>query len=138
VNFSNFLRTKEFSFAFSFFFKPMQKRYINWWVWSFSKQIKIHFFYILKWYLFIFLKIIVFSTCSIWILFYAFLLRANVFVNKALFSKLLEHFLFSFWNGLKKWICIYSSSKSTYFLLIGTLGIIFFAIFFREPPRMVK
>lgn len=24
------------------------------------------------------------------------------------------------------------------FLLIGTLGIIFFAIFFREPPRMVK
>jgi len=24
------------------------------------------------------------------------------------------------------------------FLLIGTLGIIFFAIFFREPPRLVK
>ena len=24
------------------------------------------------------------------------------------------------------------------FLLIGTLGIIFFAIFFREPPRIVK
>jgi photosystem II PsbT protein len=24
------------------------------------------------------------------------------------------------------------------FLLIGTLGIIFFAIFFREPPRMLK
>nr|YP_009104816.1 T protein of photosystem II [Symbiochloris handae]AIT93345.1 T protein of photosystem II [Symbiochloris handae] len=23
-------------------------------------------------------------------------------------------------------------------LLIGTLGIIFFAIFFREPPRIVK
>jgi len=23
-------------------------------------------------------------------------------------------------------------------LLIGTLGIIFFAIFFREPPRVVK
>jgi photosystem II PsbT protein len=75
----------------------------NWWVWSFSKQIKIHFF----------------SFEAI---------------------------------QLEKWICIYSSSKSTYllttfhfmealvytFLLIGTLGIIFFAIFFREPPRMVK
>ena len=24
------------------------------------------------------------------------------------------------------------------FLLVGTLGIIFFAIFFREPPRIVK
>jgi len=24
------------------------------------------------------------------------------------------------------------------FLLVGTLGIIFFAIFFREPPRVVK
>nr|ALO21658.1 T protein of photosystem II [Stephanosphaera pluvialis] len=24
------------------------------------------------------------------------------------------------------------------FLLIGTLGIIFFAIFFREPPRIAK
>nr|ALO63368.1 T protein of photosystem II [Carteria sp. SAG 8-5]AYQ94381.1 photosystem II protein T [Chloromonas rosae] len=24
------------------------------------------------------------------------------------------------------------------FLLVGTLGIIFFAIFFREPPRMLK
>ena len=24
------------------------------------------------------------------------------------------------------------------FLLIGTLGVIFFAIFFREPPRIVK
>jgi photosystem II PsbT protein len=24
------------------------------------------------------------------------------------------------------------------FLLIGTLGIIFFSIFFREPPRIVK
>jgi photosystem II PsbT protein len=24
------------------------------------------------------------------------------------------------------------------FLLIGTLGIIFFAIFFRDPPRIVK
>jgi photosystem II PsbT protein len=24
------------------------------------------------------------------------------------------------------------------FLLIGTLGIIFFAIFFREPPRVIK
>lgn len=24
------------------------------------------------------------------------------------------------------------------FLLIGTLGIIFFAIFFREPPRIIK
>nr|AEQ94203.1 photosystem II T protein [Eutreptia viridis] len=24
------------------------------------------------------------------------------------------------------------------FLLIGSLGIIFFAIFFREPPRIVK
>jgi len=49
-------------------------------------------------------------------------------------------------------ICHYYSQKSIYllttfhfmealvytFLLIGTLGIIFFAIFFREPPRMVK
>ena len=49
-------------------------------------------------------------------------------------------------------VCIYSSQKSKYefttfhsmealvytFLLLGTLGIIFFAIFFREPPRMVK
>lgn len=49
-------------------------------------------------------------------------------------------------------IYIYSFLKSTFllttfhfmealvytFLLIGTLGIIFFAIFFREPPRMVK
>nr|ALP86095.1 photosystem II T protein [Phacus orbicularis] len=26
----------------------------------------------------------------------------------------------------------------TFFLLVGTLGIIFFAIFFREPPRIVK
>nr|YP_007517062.1 photosystem II T protein [Euglena viridis]AFS18253.1 photosystem II T protein [Euglena viridis] len=24
------------------------------------------------------------------------------------------------------------------FLLVGTLGVIFFAIFFREPPRIVK
>jgi photosystem II PsbT protein len=24
------------------------------------------------------------------------------------------------------------------FLLVGTLGIIFFAIFFREPPRIVR
>jgi photosystem II PsbT protein len=24
------------------------------------------------------------------------------------------------------------------FLLVGTLGIIFFSIFFREPPRMLK
>jgi photosystem II PsbT protein len=24
------------------------------------------------------------------------------------------------------------------FLLVGTLGIIFFAIFFREPPRIIK
>jgi photosystem II PsbT protein len=24
------------------------------------------------------------------------------------------------------------------FLLVGTLGIIFFAIFFREPPRIAK
>ena len=24
------------------------------------------------------------------------------------------------------------------FLLIGTLGIIFFSIFFRDPPRMIK
>jgi photosystem II PsbT protein len=24
------------------------------------------------------------------------------------------------------------------FLLVGTLGIIFFSIFFREPPRIVK
>nr|YP_009106182.1 T protein of photosystem II [Binuclearia lauterbornii]AIT95029.1 T protein of photosystem II [Binuclearia lauterbornii] len=24
------------------------------------------------------------------------------------------------------------------FLLIGTLGIIFFSIFFREPPRIIK
>jgi len=49
-------------------------------------------------------------------------------------------------------ICIYCSHKSNYefttfhsmealvytFLLLGTLGIIFFSIFFREPPRMVK
>jgi hypothetical protein len=93
---------KRILFCIFFFFKLMQKRYINWWVWSFSKQIKIHFFYILKWYLFIFLKIFVFSTSSIWILFYAFLLRANVFVNKTMFSKLVEYFLFSFWSGLKK------------------------------------
>ena len=93
---------KRILFCIFFFWKLMQKRYINWWVWSFSKQIKIHFFYILKWYLFIFLKIFVFSTSSIWILFYAFLLRANVFVNKTMFSKLVEYFLFSFWSGLKK------------------------------------
>nr|YP_009646189.1 T protein of photosystem II [Chloropicon laureae]QBX97712.1 T protein of photosystem II [Chloropicon laureae] len=24
------------------------------------------------------------------------------------------------------------------FLLVGTLGIIFFAIFFREPPRIIR
>ena len=24
------------------------------------------------------------------------------------------------------------------FLLVGTLGVIFFAIFFREPPRIIK
>nr|YP_010933261.1 T protein of photosystem II [Streptofilum capillatum]WKT08596.1 T protein of photosystem II [Streptofilum capillatum]WKT08695.1 T protein of photosystem II [Streptofilum sp. BC4-VF8pt]WKT08794.1 T protein of photosystem II [Streptofilum sp. ZNP2-VF4pt] len=24
------------------------------------------------------------------------------------------------------------------FLLVGTLGIIFFAIFFRDPPRIIK
>jgi len=109
--FQIFLRTKEFSICI--FFWIMQKRDINWWVWSFSKQIKIHFF----------------SLCS----------------HKV--------HLFSFEEiSLEKWICIYSSSKSTYFLttfhfmealvytflLIGTLGIIFFAIFFREPPRMVK
>lgn len=93
---------KRILFCIFFFFELMQKRYINWWVWSFSKQIKIHFFYILKWYLFLFLKIFVFSTSSIWILFYAFLWRANVFVNKTMFSKLVEYFLFSFWSGLKK------------------------------------
>jgi photosystem II PsbT protein len=34
---------------------------------------------------------------------------------------------------------IFSMEALVYtFLLVGTLGIIFFAIFFREPPRIVK
>ena len=34
---------------------------------------------------------------------------------------------------------LYSMEALVYtFLLVGTLGIIFFAIFFREPPRIVK
>jgi len=34
---------------------------------------------------------------------------------------------------------IFSMEALVYtFLLVGTLGIIFFSIFFREPPRIVK
>nr|ALO20900.1 T protein of photosystem II [Chlamydomonas nivalis] len=35
-------------------------------------------------------------------------------------------------------ILLYMEALVYTFLLVGTLGIIFFAIFFREPPRMLK
>jgi photosystem II PsbT protein len=38
----------------------------------------------------------------------------------------------------KGFIQLYMESIVYAFLLIATLGIIFFAIFFREPPRIIK
>lgn len=34
--------------------------------------------------------------------------------------------------------CIVLKENFFTYLLVGTLGVIFFAIFFREPPRIVK
>jgi photosystem II PsbT protein len=61
-------------------------------------------------------------------------------------TKLKKHFLLSFirfWNYSLTSIIInllyfFMEALVYTFLLVGTLGIIFFAIFFREPPRIIK
>jgi len=61
-----------------------------------------------------------------------------------LYTKLRNSVLGSFLDKLVQKTQEKNSAKNTMeaiiytFLLVGTLGIIFFAIFFREPPRIAK
>jgi len=41
-------------------------------------------------------------------------------------------------TNIQKYIKLSMEALVYTFLLVGTLGIIFFAIFFREPPRIAK
>jgi len=57
--------------------------------------------------------------------------KLSNFVKKNNISIIFVFFTFFYENSFMEAI-IYT------FLLVGTLGIIFFAIFFREPPRIAK
>lgn len=63
------------------------------------------------------------------------------FIQANEYSEIIFEYLYLFFFSLNKKLETHFNFMEALvytFLLIGTLGIIFFAIFFREPPRMVK